>query len=87
MFDEGLIKSSSGEPPAQPNGRAIRRVRSPKQGLLLLYALDEAQSKGAAAGTPIFALGVSFPESRGTGAGAIDYVVNYVYSQLELELE
>lgn len=87
MFDEGLIKSSSGAPPTQPNGRAIRKARSPERGLLLLYALDEAESEGANVGTPIFGLGVSFPESKAAGAGAMDYVVNYVYAQLELELE
>jgi hypothetical protein len=86
-WERGLIKSKASTAPTQANGRAIRLARPASRGLLLIYALDESQAAGVAPGTPIMGLAVSFPESQTAGAGAIEYVVNYVYSQLELELE
>jgi hypothetical protein len=87
MFDQGIIKSKSNTAPTQPNGRAIRQTRPPQRGLLILYVLDERQGEGVEPGTPFIGLAVSFPVSEGSGAGAMDYVVNSVYSQFELELE
>jgi len=84
---KGVIRSKSATPPTQANGRAIRLSRPPSRGLLLIYALDEGAAEGAPSGTPIMGIAVSFPVSHGAGAGAIEYVVNNVYSQLELELE
>jgi hypothetical protein len=86
-WEKGIIRSKSVTAPTQANGRAIREVRPPTRGLLMLYALDEAEAEGVPTGTPIIGLAVSFPVSHGTGAGAIEYVVNNIYSQLELELE
>lgn len=85
MWERDLIRSDSR--PTRPNGPAIRMERSPSRGLLLLYALDEKHAPRAEPGTPIYAIGVSFPVSAVVGGGAIEYVVNNVYSALELELE
>ena len=87
LWESGRIRSKSDSVPSQVNGRSVRRCRPPTRGLLLIYALDETQALGVAPGTPIMGIAVSFPESRGAGAGAIEYVVNNVYSKLELELE
>lgn len=86
-WERGVIRSKSTTPPSQPNGRAIRRCRPPRRGLLLIYALDEREAGGSQLGVPIMGIAVSFPDSQGSGAGAIEYVVNNVYSQIELELE
>ena len=87
MWEEGWIRSKSDSPPTGPNGRAVRRARPASRGLLLIYALDEGESADAEPGIPIFGIAVSFPVSKSAGDGAIEYVVNNVYSQLELELE
>jgi hypothetical protein len=67
-----------------PAGPAIREVRSPAQGLLLVYAL---MPDGATPALPLPAIGfaVSFPFS--TRAKPIDYTVNVVYLQQEFGWE
>lgn len=66
-------------PPDNPSGQAIRRVRSARRGLLLLYPLDPTEVDPG--GLPIIGFAVSFPES--TGASAVEYVVNNTYWQQE----
>lgn len=87
MWEQKLIKTKSGEPPTVLNGRAVRLTRPSTHGLLLLYALDESQTGVAELQHPVMGLAVSFPVSRSAGEGSIEYVVNNVYSQLELEVE
>jgi hypothetical protein len=84
---EGRIKSKSGVAPSKPNGRAVRMARPASRGLLIIYALVDRAEDGLEQQAPVMGLAVSFPQSAGAGAEAIDYVVNNVYSQLELETE
>ncbi|MFT5433611.1 MAG: hypothetical protein ACI9OJ_004317, partial [Myxococcota bacterium] len=78
------------KPPTEPGGVLVRRVRSPRKGLLLVYALSPSNGSGVserhpaedgAASPPIIALAVSFPGS-GTGE-QVEYVVNSTYSRQE----
>lgn len=87
MWEKGFVKSKSGEPPVGPNGLAVREARPAARGLVLLYALDERAALPAELTVPFMGLGVSFPASKDPAAGSIEYVVNSVYSQVELELE
>jgi hypothetical protein len=86
-WEKGLLTSKSGEPPSTANGRAVRACRPPTRGLLLIYALDEAESTNTALTTPIMGIALSFPHSAATNAGAMEYVVNPVYWKSEQELE
>jgi hypothetical protein len=78
MFEQGLIKTKSGKPPALPNGAAVRRVRPARRGLLLLYPLDPGPA-GIGGSAPVIGFGISFPRSQHVDAGAIEYDVNRVY--------
>jgi hypothetical protein len=73
-------KSKRKSPPDEPSGRAVRATRPAERGLLLLYLLLPEDG-----GTPYTAFGVSFP--IGFEAQPIEYIVNNVYLQLELEVE
>ena len=65
--------------PTRPSGPYIRRVRDPKNGLLLLYPLEEADTEGL----PFVGFAASFPKAD--TETPVDYVVNTVYWQEELE--
>ena len=68
------------EIPTRPSGPKIRLARGPKYGLLLLYVLDKTD----AAGQPFVGFAASFPAAeRDT---PVEYVVNTVYWQEELDL-
>lgn len=73
--------------PEGPSGRCLRDVRSPQQGLLLLYLIDPGKtdlSVPPPPGSPPFVgIGISFPGSR--SAASIEYRVNKVYQELEFE--
>lgn len=82
--------------PKRPSGKAIRQIRDPKNGLLLLYPLDpndEAGKKDAhryidkvesdAKDTPVLGFGISFPFVDLSMASMVKYVVNNVYYQQE----
>ena len=66
--------------PRRPNGPNIRRARDPRNGLLLLYPLLETDDEGL----PFVGFAISFPAAeRDT---PVEYIVNSVYWQEELEL-
>jgi len=70
------------------SGPRIRAVRPKKRGLLLLYlATPEPATKGAADALepPYLGFGFSFPASE--SAKSVDYVVNPIYLQEELDLD
>ena len=66
--------------PKRPNGPNIRRARDPRNGLLLLYPLLDTDDEGL----PFVGFAISFPAAeRDT---PVEYIVNSVYWQEELEL-
>ena len=65
--------------PTRAGGRLIRQVRDSSNGLLLLYPLDEPNS----ARVPFIGFAASFPDSEHDTP--VEYVVNTVYWQEELE--
>ena len=66
--------------PTRPNGPNIRRARDFRNGLLLIYPLQELDSEGI----PFVGFAASFPSAdRDT---PIEYVVNTVYWQEEMEI-
>lgn len=60
-------------PPSRASGPNIRRVRDPKNGLLLIYPLQEQDAEGL----PIVGFAASFPTAETDTP--VDYVVNTVY--------
>jgi len=65
--------------PEKPSGPFIRKVRSPQNGLLLLYPLDYTKFDKSFTSNPIIGFAISFPESDQGQAGAIEYQVNTKY--------
>jgi hypothetical protein len=85
-----------GARPTRPSGRAIRKIRDPKHGLLLLYPLDPNDETGKepafryidkvetnARDIPVLGFGISFPYVDLAKASKVNYVVNNVYYQQE----
>ena len=76
-----------------PNGTSVRAVRPKKRGLLLIYPLDpEAKDlfpvdDERANGKPIIGFAISFPgtNSRSDMEDTVEYMVNRVFIQEELE--
>lgn len=77
-------RSTRTEPPDIPSGRMIRRTRSSKNGLILLYALD-CRFAGVDDFPPIMGLAVSFPESE--HEQKIEYIVTNTYWNQEMGIE
>ena len=74
--------------PDAPSGPAARSVRPPSRGLLLVYPLDpDFETETPRAAIPIVGIAVSFPESPKADATVVEYTVNNVYLQRELEME
>jgi len=79
------------EPPEQPSGPAIRRIRGlgipgkidphPERGLLLLYLLDPAVAGLEAGAPPVVGFGISFPGSK--SGNKVKYAVNNVLWEQE----
>ncbi len=65
--------------PSRPSGPYVRRARDPRNGLLLLYPLEEVDAEGL----PFVGFAASFPEADTDTP--VEYVVNTVYWQEELE--
>ena len=65
--------------PRRPSGFYIRRVRDPKNGLLLIYPLDESDTDGV----QVVGFATSFPAAEHDTP--VEYFVNSVYWQEELE--
>jgi hypothetical protein len=72
-------ETRSRKEPKKPSGPFIRKVRSPQNGLLLLYPLDYTQFEKPFTSNPIIGFAISFPESDQGHAGAIEYQVNTKY--------
>ncbi|BAZ27267.1 endonuclease [Kalymmatonema gypsitolerans NIES-4073] len=75
------LREQAGKPLSSsqtPNGKVIRSMRSPKNGLLLLYPLDPAEIDSD---IPVIGFVVSFPESP--TARRIEYKVNNIYWEQE----
>jgi hypothetical protein len=72
------------DPDKPPSGKAIRAVRPPQRGLMLLYPLDPASYDLPEDAVPV-GLGISFPESA-SGA-TIEYVVNRIWKDDEPDYE
>lgn len=67
-------------PPSEPSGPNIRRTRSPKRGLLLVYLLQERDLQGL----PLVGFAASFPKAGSDTP--VEYFVNSVYWEEELGL-
>lgn len=75
--------------PQRPSGVQIRRIRPPRRGLLVLYALDPADAgekvhesgkvEGDAMDIPVVGFAISFPAVSEAEASKVRYVVNNVY--------
>jgi len=74
-----LTPASDSKSPLFPSGEAVRNVRPPTDGLLLLYPLANPRNDDD---TPIVGFAVSFPFSKSPLA-SIDYKVNNIYYQQE----
>ncbi|MEY9214578.1 Z1 domain-containing protein [Thermobifida halotolerans] len=72
-------RSGRGREPKRASGDALRRVRDPGEGLLLLYPIDPAASEieVGAPGLPVIGYAVVFPHSE--QAERISYRVNEVF--------
>jgi hypothetical protein len=84
LFESGHLKTKDGNPPSAPSGRAIRAVRSPNDGLLLLYFIQPTTDIADHLGEPVVGMAVSFPRSARGDDSAIEYVANSVYLENEL---
>ena len=83
VWRENPGKYKSKDLPDTPSGMAVRKTRSCKRGLLLLYVLQPDERTSPLPQVPIVGFAISFPKSnRGEEAG-IAYVVNNVYWQQE----
>ena len=91
-------EKKKGKRPTRPSGTAIRQIRDPKYGLLLLYPLDPNDEDGKdsasayrytdkvepdARKAPVLGFGISFPCVTSDKASKVKYVVNNVYWEQE----
>jgi len=89
-------EKKKGKRPTRPSGRAIRQIRDPKRGLLLLYPLDPNDEEGKESASrytdkvetnarknPVLGFAISFPYVDSDNASKVKYVVNNVYWQQE----
>jgi hypothetical protein len=76
-----LGETRSKKEPEKPSGPFIRNVRSPQNGLLLIYPLDHSQFDKSFTSVPIIGFAISFPESTTGKMIAIEYQVNTTYWQ------
>ncbi|WP_459556767.1 Z1 domain-containing protein [Lacunimicrobium album] len=74
-----LGQTRSENEPKRPSGPFIRHVRSPQNGLLLIYPLDHSQFDKFFTSVPIIGFAISFPESTKGTMSAIEYQVNTTY--------
>lgn len=73
----------SKDEPKEPSGPALRKQRSLKEGLLLLYPLDPAYAK-LPYQIPVIGMGISFPGDRLNPTDGVEYEANLVYVGKEL---
>lgn len=67
-------RNKRANPPTVPSAKALRHARSPKRGLLLIYALDPTRAGLESGTTPFVGFVVSFPPDP--EAKAVRYVLN-----------
>jgi hypothetical protein len=84
MFDRQLLKTKDGNPPTEVSGRAVRAVRSPSKGVLLLYLIQATAEVGSTDTKPFAGFAISFPRSALGEASAVDYSANAVYRESEM---
>lgn len=82
MANDPNRKSRSSKKPKDPSGPYIRRVRSPKKGLLIIYPLDW-KCAGTKTEIPIIGLAFSIPSSD--KAVKVQYKVNNNYWEQEFD--
>lgn len=74
-------RSRRREAPEIPSGLSIRGQRPAERGLLLIYPLASAKAE-LPFSDPVIGFGISFPRSN--SAVQVEYVVNNIYSEMEL---
>lgn len=84
MFDSGLLKTKDNNPPTEVSGRAVRAVRPPSNGVLLVYLIQPSELSLEASAKPYIGIALSFPRSALGEASAIDYFANAVYREYEM---
>jgi hypothetical protein len=72
--------------PESPSGPALRKVRSPEKGLLLLYMLDPIEAK-LPYGIPVVGFAISFPGDKLNPTEGVEYRANLVYIGKEISDE
>ncbi|MFB4317617.1 Z1 domain-containing protein [Actinomadura sp. 21ATH] len=80
--------SGRAQSPARASGDSLRKMRDPREGLLMIYPVDPVISKigVAAANTPVIGYSIAFPDS--TNASPVTYRVNQVFmNELIRELD
>jgi hypothetical protein len=78
-WEKSERKNKSDNPPSIPGGTAVRRCRSKKKGLLILYPLLNMDSTASKSAEPIMGFAISFPKSD--TAKEISYTVNNVFDK------
>jgi hypothetical protein len=87
LRSESSKKLKNQEELTLPSGRAIRRIRPSKRGLLLLYILKYDLDPLPEPHIPIVGFSISFPKSDKGAEEAIEYMVNQTYLRQEMEDE
>jgi len=87
MFSQKLIRTKDGNPPTEASGRAVRSVRSPSTGVLLIYLVHGTADAGGQGAPPFVGFAMSFPRSARGEESAIEYSANAVYIESELDDE
>jgi hypothetical protein len=77
-----LVANSKGKEEAEkvdkPGGIQLRKYRSSKKGLLIIYPIDAKSHKGTNEPTPYFGFAISFPVIDGNQDIPVEYIVNSV---------
>lgn len=76
-------KQATQKAPTRPDGISIRQVRSPRNGLLLVYPIVAQSEPGFEPQFPLVGLGISLPRSRHAEA-MVTYVVNNPYYESQV---
>lgn len=77
------VEKRSENEPTIPSGPSLRKVRSPQEGLLLLYPLDSNNAK-LVFDIPVIGFGISFPGDKLNPTDGVEYEANLVYIGKEL---
>ena len=86
-WERGVVDGPEMRRPSRPDPRQLRGLRGADNGLLLIYLISPEGHPGVKDDTPIPAMAISFPESADALASAIDYLVNDVYWDREMDEE